>query len=230
MRFSAELVRSRPLSPSVKSLVLRAQPPETLCWEAGQYVELELEAGVRKPYSIACAMGTLGERELEVAVGSGSGSELFEALQIGSLLTIHGPFGSFKRSNRAASGVFLAAGTGLAPFRAMLQDALGLAGEAPLLVLYGCRVEADILWREELVGLSAAHPHFGFEPTLSQPDPTWTGRRGYVQQHLSDLVAPLAARGAELYVCGPSSMVTDCVTRLVSELGIAGERIFVERV
>jgi NAD(P)H-flavin reductase len=86
------------------------------------------------------------------------------------------------------------------------------------------------LWRDELAALALKRARFRFEPTLSQPDASWSGRRGYVQQHLAELLPPFANRGAEIYVCGPSAMVTDSVTRLVSELGIAGERIFVERV
>lgn len=230
MRFSAELVRASALSPSVKSLIFRLRPPAEVRWEAGQYVELEIGAGVRKPYSIASSMGALGSGELEIAVGSGSGFEPLEALPLGSVMTIHGPFGSFTRSNTAASTVFLAAGTGLAPFRAMLQQALSLPGDAPLLLVYGCRLEADILWRDELTQLAATHPRFRFEPTLSQPDERWTGRRGYVQEHLVELVGPLADRGAEIFVCGPSSMVSDCVTHLEKELGIPAQRIVVERV
>jgi CDP-4-dehydro-6-deoxyglucose reductase, E3 len=229
MRFSAELVGSRSLSPSVRSLVFLARPPADLRWKPGQYVELEL-LGARKPYSIASAMGVHAAGQFEIAVGSGSGFEPLEALPLGSVLTGHGPLGSFARASQVAPGVFVAAGTGLSPFRAMLQHELSLPGQAALLLLYGCRSQADILWHEELAALASEHPRFRFEPTLSQPEPGWTGRRGYVQAHLVELSAPLAERGAEIYVCGPASMVSDCVARLENELGIARERIFVERV
>ncbi len=224
MSFRCQLVRARPLSPSVRSLVFRA---EGLRWEAGQYVELEVAPGVRKPYSIASAMGAHGPGELEIAVVTGSGSQL-ENLTPGSVIIGHGPAGVLERSS-GLPHAFVAAGTGVSPFRAMLQHELSEPGHSvSLLLLCGYRAEPDILWRAELEELAARHPRFHFVPTLSRPTDSWTGRRGYVQEHLEELVLPLAELGAAVYVCGSSEMVGGCVGRL-EELGVARSSIFTER-
>jgi NAD(P)H-flavin reductase len=172
-------------------------------------------------------MGAHGPGELEIAITRGSGSEPLDALEEGAWLNVSGPAGALRWANVSAPSVFMAAGTGLAPFRAMLQQELA-SGDAPVLLLFGCRAETDILWRDELDAFAKTHPRFRFEPTLSRASESWTGRRGHVQAHLAELVAPLAEGGAEIYVCGLAAMVDDCVTRLTVELGVPSSRIYKE--
>jgi NAD(P)H-flavin reductase len=48
-----------------------------------------------------------------------------------------------------------------------------------------------------------------------------------VQEHLAELVA--ASDDLEVYVCGLTEMVTDCVDELTSTHGITPERIVTEK-
>ena len=219
-QFRAQLVSSRPLSPTVRSLVLRAELDQPLAWAAGQYVELELEPGVRKPYSIASAMSARGPGEFEVAVSHEGEIET-------PWLTAWGPAGSMRRVPEEPA-VFIAAGTGLSPFRAMIQDELVRTADVPLLLLFGARSERDLLWRDELDALAASHARFRFEPTLSQPGAAWAARRGRVQAHFDKLVQPLVLVGAHVYVCGKNEMVEDCVKRLQAEHDVLPERLVIE--
>jgi NAD(P)H-flavin reductase len=189
---------------------------------------IEAGDGAPKPYSIASAMGAHGPGELEIAVARGSSPEPLDALADGDWVRAVGPSGGFRWVDAAAPSVFLAVGTGVSPFRAMLQQDLGRAADAPVLLLFGCRTEADILWHDELRALSSRHPRLRFEPTLSRAEAGWAGRRGHVQGHFAELVAPLAQRNAAIYVCGLSAMVDDCVARLEGELGVPKSRIFTE--
>ncbi len=227
--FHVRLARARQLSPSVRSLVFRADEDSRLCWNAGQYVELQVAAGRRRPYSIASAMGIHGENEFELAVALASSGEMLEGLSEGARLAAFGPSGGLRRPRAGRPSVFLAAGTGVSPFRAIIQDELLRGGDAPLLLLFGCRTEADILWRSELAELALEHPRFRFEPTLSQAESSWSGRRGWVQDHFAELIEPLARAGADFYVCGVSAMIEDCVRRLVSEHGAERDQVVTER-
>lgn len=226
--FRAQMVRARPLSPWVRSLVLRVDGPAAPRWAAGQYLVVEAGEAPPKPYSIASAMGAHGPGELEIAVARGSTPEPLDTLQEGAWLRVAGPSGSFRWVDARAPSVFLAVGTGVAPFRAMLQQDLATADDAPVLLLFGCRTEADILWRDELDDLAIRNPRLRFVPTLSRGDAGWTGRRGHVQEHLAELVAPLARGGAAVYVCGLGAMVSDCVLRLERDFGVPRSRIFTE--
>jgi CDP-4-dehydro-6-deoxyglucose reductase len=203
--------------------------PEPLEWIAGQYVELSPPGDERSvPYSIACAPDPEHPGRLELAVASGSSSGLLDDVAVGASLDVTGPLGQFVRSpSDGGAEVYIGTGTGLAPLRAMLQTALAEASDAPLVVLFGVRAEPEILWRDEMEALAKELPRFTFEPTLSQAQNGWPGRRGRVQDHLADLVAPHSAGRA--YVCGVSEMVTETVSLLTEQYGFSPDRVFKEK-
>jgi NAD(P)H-flavin reductase len=82
------------------------------------------------------------------------------------------------------------------------------------------------LWADEFRELAARHTNFRFEPTLSQPSPSWQGRRGYVQAHFAELAKP--RERIHVYICGPERMVEHCVAALTHELGLDPARIITE--
>jgi NAD(P)H-flavin reductase len=225
----AELVAVAPLSPRVRWLALTARGPDPLEWEPGQYIELSLSGDPRRvPLSVASAPDPdeLGYFELAVTVGAGGG--MFDDLAVGAVLDVFGPQGRFIWAGEDVPEIFIGAGTGLAPLRAMIQAALGCGGSAPLLLLAGARAESDILWREEMQELALEHPRLRFEATLTQPMNGWTGRRGRVQDHFAELVAPQA--DARVYVCGARDMVDECVRELTERHGFPRERVLSESV
>lgn len=221
------LVEASDLSPSVRRLVLEAVDGP-FCWTPGQYVQLRApdDPNLELPLSIASAIDPSRPGRFELAVVRSSNTEALLALEPGAELDARGPVGSFTRTADARPALLIGAGTGVAPLRAMIQQEFGSVGPAPLLLLFGCRSEADILWREEFEALAARSPRFRFEPTLSRAGAGWTGRRGRVQVHLVELGGQLGA--FEAYVCGHDAMVKDCVLLLQRELAVPPESIFVE--
>ncbi|MEZ4224475.1 MAG: hypothetical protein R3B13_26230 [Polyangiaceae bacterium] len=219
--FSVELTHTKSLSPRVRGLTLRALGSPLPRWQPGQYVEIAFQAsGQAYPYSIASAPSNVRPGEFELAI---SRSSLAPDLAVGSVLRARGPFGRLlRREPRGAALVLVAGGTGLAPLRALLQEDLSRPGDHPVMLLFGCRNEAEILWRAELEALQQAHPRFRFEPTLSRGESAWTGRRGYVQAHLLELLA--MTPGAEVYLCGLSEMVREC-RALLDEQGVPADLI-----
>ncbi len=224
--FQAELIAARSLSPRVRGLSLRTRG-SALKWRAGQYVEVTLpgDDGAAQPYSIASAEIVDRPGELELAVSRGTGAGALDELPVGSLLTIRGPLGGFQHQTPADRPVvLLAAGTGVAPLRAMLQECV--ATNHDTLLVFGCRNESEILWRGDFEALVQSAGRFRFEPTLSRPTNGWAGRRGYVQEHLPELVPSVG--DADVYVCGLSEMVQACIQRLTGELGVSKDRVFTE--
>jgi NAD(P)H-flavin reductase len=99
-------------------------------------------------------------------------------------------------------------------------------------LLFGVRNEDDLLYADELRALAKQHPSVRFEPTLSRPGPGWTGRRGYVQAHVKELWAELAARWADpphAYVCGLERMVGSVREILRTDLGLPRQQVHSER-
>ena len=104
--------------------------------------------------------------------------------------------------------MFIATGTGIAPFRSMLYWLLAdpeRHQERGFWLLFGARCEQDIYYHDEFERLADEHSNFHFMPTLSRGAPEWTGLRGYVQEHVKEIVGTRADMHA--YICGLDKMV-----------------------
>jgi CDP-4-dehydro-6-deoxyglucose reductase len=210
------------LSERVTELMIRIEGDEPFHWLAGQHVLLHrgLAGAEACAFSIAAppARGEPGLLTLAVR----NGAEVLEYARLGSMLAVEGPFGTLTWQD-APSALFVGAGTGVAPLRAIVQAALLSGQTTPLVLVAGNRTSGDLLWHAELVGLAALHSRFGYEPVVSQPDALWTGRRGHVQHHLGDIVTELP-RGFCAYLGGSARRVDGC-RRVLGELGVPPERI-----
>lgn len=224
------LLGSRALSPSVLGLRLGPAHPSaaTPSWRAGQYFELFTGATPtrRVPYSIASHLQTERPGEFELAVSLAGARELLREIDAGARLFVSAAQGRFVWQNISRATLLVGIGTGLAPLRAMQQAALAQDTEHRMTLLFGARTEADLLWGEEFARIARARPNFVFEPTLSLPSASWSGRRGRVQEHLTSLAQPLLPDLA-VYLCGTPAMVDDCTARLLA-LGVPQTRIFSE--
>ena len=226
--------RSELLSPSVKGLTLACADGVPLRFIPGQWINLQLDSGGaldKRPYSIASAPQPQHPEQFEIAVtrvDAGRVSLSLHALQNGDSLELDGPYGFFTREDHPHDDALLVGtGTGVGPLRAMIQSELTCSSGPQLTLLFGCRTQADLLYRAEFEALAKAHSRFRFEPTLSRPDPDWRGRSGYVQAQLSELVE--ASGRPHVYVCGLSDMVNDVRAHLKQALGYDRKHIHTER-
>lgn len=225
---TVELVRADSISPTARALQWRSADGQPFEYVAGQWFDFELttpDGPLRRAYSIAAAPDPAHPDRLEIAVtrvADGAASNVLHTLQPGARVEVDGPHGFFTREQqRHLPALFVATGTGVCPLRAMLEEELRSAEGPQLQLLFGCRHEADLLWREQFERLARMHARFSFYPTLSQPDARWTGLRGYVQAHLPALIGAGSAP-PHIYVCG--------LTRMVSEVRrIAKERLGYDR-
>ncbi len=236
--FDAKLVSARLLTPFVRELVLERQDGAPFQYAAGQWVNLvlPLEGGeVKRAYSVASAPIASSSR-FEVAVtkvSGGAGSQYLHELPVGATLRAIGPQGLFTRAaDDETPALFVATGTGVTPLRAMLQCGVACA-KAPLRLLFGARVEDDILYRDEFERWTREVPGFRYDITLSQPSASWTGRRGYVQDHVPELLTELRKEAApatpHLYVCGLERMVTTVRDLARETLGVDRKHVHTER-
>ena len=228
------LVETSTLSPSVRGLVF--QPLEgPLTYLAGESVDLTVLCptglAVRRPYSFASACGRLELGRFEVAVTRverGPTSSALHALPLGAEILAQGPKASAlcpTPDERARRLLVVATGSGLAPFRALVQERMAAGSNAATGVLFGCRTRADILWRPELEAWPHAPLCARVEITLSRPDADWTGRSGYVQRHLEPMVRAIDPE--LLMICGLAPMV-DEVEHLARTLGVSARAIRTE--
>jgi ferredoxin-NADP reductase len=247
-RRKAELIEARALSPSVRSLLFRTADGSTVGHLAGQYLDLLVPTArglpFRRSYSIASPPDPAQPDRFEIAVTrveGGPTSEALHTLAPGQRVEMEGPRGTFVRASehRAHPGLFIATGTGLAPLRAMLAQEIGAETESadlgppasvaparPLVLLFGCRSPADLLWADELRAWQRSCTRFRLHVTLSRAPPEWTGLVGYVQRHAHAIARSLP--GAHAYVCGLSAMVGDVVALLERDGGLPHEAVHYE--
>jgi ferredoxin-NADP reductase len=126
----------------------------------------------------------------------------------GEEISCQGPFGDFILRPPLRDTVFIATGTGIAPFRSMLHWLLAEPlrhQEKKFWLLFGNRTEKDIYYHDEFLSLAKKHPNLQYWPTLSRPVSDWQGLRGYVQEHVPAIVQGRADMHA--YVCGLDKMI-----------------------
>jgi ferredoxin-NADP reductase len=215
------------LSPSVRTLLFRMADRASVGHTAGQYADLVVPTprGIpfRRSYSIASAPDAARPDVFEVAVTrveDGPTSEALHVLELGGMVEVEAVRGTFVRTDddREHPALFVSTGTGLAPFRAMLTEDVRRGEGPPLVLLFGCRTPADVLWGDEIAAWERSCKRFRVHVTLSRPPPEWTGLSGYVQRHAIGLAAALP--GVRAYVCGLSDMVDEVLGRFEGEGGL----------
>jgi NAD(P)H-flavin reductase/hemoglobin-like flavoprotein len=208
--------------------VLRVAPDTPLRYVPGQSVAVESEARPRlwRFYSMANASRQDGSIDFHVRVIDGGpvSGALARSVGVGSRLRLGAPVGALRLDMASRREVVLAAGsTGLAPLKAIIEHAAGLAEPPRMHLVFGARTPTELYDLTDLEKMAAQWSWLTVTPTVSaEPDYRW--ETGTVADVISRRVA-LTDRDA--YVCGSSAMVTATVNRLRS-LGMPPDHIYVE--
>lgn len=225
----ARLVDLRDIGPEVRHFVFEVPDIQGFSFVPGQFVALSKELRgkrITRAYSIASPPdGNRFELSLNRVKEGVFSPHLFE-LQLGDEIPMKGPYGALTFRVPANDSVFVATGTGIAPFRAMLRTRLPEDAEHQYALLFGCRHEDGLLYRDEFERLERDHPNFRFLPTITRPGESWAGRRGRVQLHLDEALA--GRLNADVYICGLKEMVNDIRDRLKA-MGFDRKQIIYER-
>ena len=221
-KFDAQLVDFTDLCSTVRHF--RFSVPEAFTFIPGQFVITDIMAGEKKfkrSYSIASDPIEKGILELCVKkIEGGIGTHYYFSLQKGDTITLNGPFGGFKVKDIGCAQIFVATGTGIAPFRSMIPDTLRKSAQAVYLFA-GYRHEGNELYGEGFRALEKKHPNFHYTPAISQP------RQG-TGQRVGDALSEHSLPHADYYLCGLKAMIED-VTGLLLAKGVPRERIYFER-
>src|SRR5215813_523105 len=209
----ASLTRSTPLSEFTKHLEFEVRDGPRLGFVPGQWLSLKASRPdgeeITRAYSIASPPADNGRFAFCLnRVQDGYMSNHLCDMREGEEITFQGPFGDFILRPPMRDTIFIATGTGIAPFRSMLHWLLANASRhenKQLCLLFGSRTEQDIYYHQEFLQLSRVHSNFQYVPTLSRGSPDWKGLRGYVQEHVPVIVAGHTDMHA--YICGLDKMI-----------------------
>ena len=211
--FDARVLRSVPLSEFTKHIELEVNGVTRFGFVSGQWLSVKATTPegeeMTRAYSIASPPSENGHFAFCLnRVQDGFMSNYLCNLDEGARIAFQGPFGDFILRPPLRDTVFIATGTGIAPFRSMLHWLLAEPERhqgRQYWLLFGARREQDIYYREEFERLAFERANFHFLPTLSRAEAGWNGLRGYVQGHLAEIVGTRTDMHA--YICGLDKMV-----------------------
>ncbi len=206
--------------PGVEMTFLPGQFVAVLCPQAGKVI--------RRAYSIASPPYDKTDLALVIKrVDGGAVTNWFWDLKVGDRFQVHGPYGKFILPQTVDfEPVFVATGTGIAPFRSMILSLLKNGHTGKISLVFGVRFENAIPYHAEFTELAARHPNLSYIPTLSRPTPSWKGETGYVQTKIAKLFADPAGR--KIYICGLGEMIR-AVCDAGAQCGYAKDQILFEK-
>ena len=239
---NATIVARRDLNETVTILHVRPDSGEIVPFVPGQFIQLGLPAEeaphnpppvrtklVKRSYSLASAPHEREAYELCIAfVDQGKLTPKLRRFEVGDRLW-HDPIpkGMFtmERVERGRDLVFVATGTGIAPFVSMLRHhGWNSPRFAHFVVVHGARGHTDLAYRDEFLAASRADRRVIYIPVLSREPRTsgWTGLRGHVQTALeppcfqSRAGFVLDPASANVFLCGNPAMIDDVRARLAT--------------
>jgi len=225
-RFNVVIERMLRPAPDVAVLVLRGDA-QAFDYQAGQYLDVVLEDGQRRSYSMAAPAGSgLLELHIRHLPGGLFTDRVFGSLEQGQTLALEGPAGNFYLRAGSTPVVLLASGTGFAPIKAIVEDAIASQQQRPMRLYWGGRKAADLYMDDLCRSWAANLPWFEYVPVLSEGELNWSGRSGFVHQAVMQDFPRM--NDCEVYACGAPVVVDAARRDFVSVCGLPAERFFAD--
>lgn len=231
-------------APDVTIVNLRFPAGTKVRFKAGQYLHARLEDGTVRHYSMANPPQQNDGVELHIrhVAGGRFTAHLAGEMQVGHLLDVTLPFGDFTvRDATDKPMILLASGTGFAPVKSIVEDAIKRKTTRPMTLYWGARKAADVYLADLPAKWAQKYPWFSFVPVLSEgavpsgdaADGETAGdgasafagcRTGFVHQAVLDDHASLA--GHEVYACGSPAMIQAARQAFVDDRGLPRDAFF----
>ncbi len=194
------LATKRQLTPTIWQLDFELEVP-IKDFAPGQFARLRVADWEWRDYSIAGLDGAKVRLLISTKTG-GHGSQFVIGAEPGTKTQIELPLGHYELAHNPHRKVFIATGTGLAPFLPMFQqlERDGALNRAEL--YFGCRTAAEDITLQ-------------FDPMpalvvrcVSREEPPPGRFKGRVSEAIVSLAFDAAC--TDFYVCGAAAMVADC--------------------
>jgi ferredoxin-NADP reductase len=231
--FAARLKKSKSLSDYTRHLEFEVADAPRFGFVPGQWLSLQQSKPdgeeITRAYSIASPPDGNRFALCLNRVQDGFMSNYLCDLKEGAEIQGQGPFGNFILRPPLRDTVFIATGTGIAPYRAMLHWLFAEETRHQnknFWLLFGSRYETDLYYHDEFQDLAARHANFKYLPTLSRGGPEWKELRGYVQEHVPKIIGDRTDMHA--YICGLDKMVS-ANRELLKSLGWDRKSILYEK-
>lgn len=216
------------LAPDVMRIYLKLPMIERLQFLAGQYLDILLQDGRRRSFSIANSPhdDELLELHIRHVVDGEYTTYVFEKMKEKELLRIEGPLGSFfLREDSDRPIIFIAGGTGFAPIKGIIEHAIAEGSKRPIHLYWGARNKTSLYlyelaanWKNDLVD-------YQFTPVLSDAadGDQWSGKTGMVHEVVLSDFDDFSK--FDIYASGPPAMI-DAIADTFREKGMSTDHFY----
>lgn len=204
---------------SATSFGLRVKLSKPIGFLPGQYVNIGVPGtDAHRSYSFSSLPGG-GEGSFLIRnlPGGLMSTWLGSRAKSGDPLTLTGPMGAFYLRPIERPQLWLAGGTGLAPFLAMLEKVATEGADHPIRLYYAVTRGADLVELDRVQALAAQIGNVEVVTILAALDEAHE-RKGFVTDHLG--LEDFNGGDVDVYLCGPPPMV-EAVRQHMAALGVA---------
>jgi len=233
--FTTVCTKIADLTYDMKMFRFELKDPPEVTFTAGQFVQLLCprykgsSEEVYRAYSVASDPENKNILELIIRrVPNGICTTwCFDFLKEGDTVNINGPYGDFRLSNTQAPMVFVAGGSGMAPFVSILHHMRNTRSPRKADYFFGGNTLKDLCLQDEMAQFEQQLEGFRFIPVVSNPvDSPWTGETGLVTEAVRRCYTDLS--GHEGYLCGSPGMI-DASIKVFKELGMKDDKIYFDK-
>ncbi|MDE1868819.1 MAG: hypothetical protein KGH60_02530 [Candidatus Micrarchaeota archaeon] len=223
------LTVSQSETPEVQLIRLRAQDGQPYSFDPGMFIMISGVDATGKEYmakafSIA-SEPEVNELELFVVKEHDGHTSHFTLTKPGDVYVVAGPSGQFKFvASEDKKVLYLAGGTGLAPFMSMVRHIKRINADTDAVMLYSIKYPTEIIKKDELNQI-ATQINLKTYITVTRPQEGdgWAGQTGHIDAEMIRKYAPDYMERTP-YICGPLAFVKGCKDALIA-LGVPAARI-----
>lgn len=215
--------------PSEDVAVLKIECQQKLEYKAGQYLNVLLEDGAQRSYSLANrANSELIELHIRHMPGGKFTDYVFRKLKQGDVLNLEEPQGHFYLRETDVPIILLASGTGFAPIKAIVENAIANGNSRKMNLYWGGRRPQDIYMHDLCEQWVKEISWFKFIPVISNAttEDQWLGRQGFVHQTVLEDYPNLAHY--EVYACGAPVMVEAAKKAFTEQCNLSENAFFAD--
>jgi len=234
--YTTRCTQIKDLTHDVKLFRFELIEPETIEYIPGQYVQLltpiygKSTEEIYRAYSMASdpAQKNIIDLIIRLVPGGICTTWCFEYLKVGDQVRMNGPYGEFCLTDTDAEMVWVAGGSGMAPFVSILHDMKNKNSQRKATYYFGANKVEELFLTEQMRQFEKDLPNFKFVPVVAQPGQggNWNGETGLVTQAVERNVKNAA--DCEGYLCGSPGMI-DAAIKILENLGMKENKIHYDK-
>ncbi|OVE74686.1 hypothetical protein BVX95_01445, partial [archaeon D22] len=198
-------------------LSIKIEKPKNFKFKAGQFAFISLKGFyARHPFTISNSPSE-GFIEFTIKIEGKFTKALFKS-EIGTILKLEGPHGTFTINDENKNMVFIGGGIGITPFKSLISK---INKDSNVTLFYGVRKHEDLIFENEFNKSNIRKRFYVLSRELKDGY-----IKGYIDSHLIKKNVEDIQK-SNYYICGPVTLKKSIIDFLLKE-GVKKEKIHFE--